>query len=308
MTVTIGIKAHKAKSTIQQDGRLNKSYTITYLYQTTAGSRPTDATIISDIGVSPGSPYGDDANATAGDAEIEHLMTRAPHCKAEVTIIWATNNPNPVSTSTDPSSVRTLWDLQTIIQQRYIIKDRNGKLIVNAAGQPFDGGVPVDVRLGQATAKLKVLTANFDKSVVMKHSGKINSATYLGAAAGTLQVDISASQAVEGSYDFFNVTYVFTYDPLGHQPKPANVGFFQTTSTAGIVVPITVGDLSDPQTSDATKVQEPEPLYDQAAEDADGTHVIKKGRVVPYDKRPDGCSFVTVDYFPSLAFSTLPGL
>lgn len=308
MSVTIGLKSAKAKSTIGQDGRLSKSYTHAYLYKTTAGTRPTFADIATDLGIAPGSPYADDINATAGDAEIDHLMTRPPHCAAEVTITWATNNPVPNADSTDPSTVRTLWDLQTIIQQRYITKDRNGKLIVNAAGQPFDGGVPADVRLGQATAKLKILTASFDKSVVMKHSGKINSATYLGAAAGTLQVDISASQAVEGSYDFFNVTYVFTYDPLGHQPKPANVGFFQTTSTAGIVVPITVGDLSDPQTSDATKVQEPEPLYDQAAEDADGTHVIKKGRVVPYDKRPDGCSFVTVDYFPSLAFSTLPGL
>ena len=306
MTVTIGIKSHKAKSTIQQDGRLNRSYTITYLYQTTAGTRPTDADIIADIGVAPGSPYADDTNATAGEAEIEHLMTRPPKCKAEVTITWATNNPVPNTVSTDPSTVRTLWDLQTIIQQRYITKDKNNKLIVNAAGQPFDGGVPVDVRLGQATAKLKVLTADFDKSVVMKHSGKLNSSTYLGAAAGTLQVDISASQAVEGSYDFFNVTYVFTYDPLGHQPKPANVGFYQTSSVAGVVVPITVGDLSDPQTSDPTRVQEPEPLYDAAAELADPTHI--EGRVVPYSDRPDGCSFVTVDYYSTMDFSTLPGL
>lgn len=306
MSVTIGLREASASSTIGQDGRLSKTYKHKYLYKTTAGTRPTFADIAADLGIAPGSPYADDINATAGNAEIEHLPTRPPHCAAEITITWATNNPVPATDSTDPSTVRTLWDLQTIIQQRYITKDKNSKLIVNAAGQPFDGGVPVDVRLGQATAKLKVLTASFDKSVVMKHSGKLNSATYLGAAAGTLQVDISASQAVEGSYDFFNVTYVFTYDPLGHQPKPANVGFYQTSSVAGVVVPITVGDLSDPQTSDPTRVQEPEPLYDAAAELADPTHI--EGRVVPYSDRPDGCSFVTVDYYSTMDFSTLPGL
>lgn len=306
MTVLIGLRSAKAKSTVQQDGRIVKTYTEVYLYRTDAGSRPTYADIAADIGVAPGSPYSLDANATAGDAEIEHLPTRVPHCAAEVTITWSTANAVPNADSTDPSTVRILWDLQTVIQQRYIIKDRNQKLIVNAAGQPFDGGTPADVRLGQATAKLKVLTASFDKSVVMKHSGKLNSTTYLGAAAGTLQVDISANQAVEGSYDFFNVTYVFTYDPLGHQPKPANAGFFQKSSTAGVVIPITVGDLCDPQTSDATKVQEPEPLYDAAAETANPAH--KAGHVVPYDDRPDGCSFVSVDYYDTMNFATLPGM
>jgi hypothetical protein len=305
VTVTTGLKEASATSTIGQDGRITKSYKHKYLYRTTAGSRPTFADIAADLGIAPGSPYADDLNATAGNAEIEHLMTRPPHCAAEVTIVWSTNNPVPAEDSTDPSTVRTLWDLQTIIQQRYITKDRNGKLIVNSAGQPFDGGVPADVRLGQATAKLKVLTASFDKSIVMKHSGKLNSSTFLGAAAGTLQVDISASQAVEGSYDFFNVTYVFTYDPLGHQPKPANVGFFWKVPFTGEITPITVADLEAGST-DPTRVQEPEPLYDAAAEAADPTHV--EGTVVPYSDRPDGCSFVSVDYYDTMDFATLPGM
>lgn len=304
MTVTIGLLGHRASSKVQQDGRLVKSYTNVYLYQTT-GSRPTDDTIVTDIGVSPGSPYADDANATAGEADIEHMMTRGGHCKATVTITWATNTPVPNTVSTDPSSCRTLWDIQPNIQQRYITKDKNGKLIVNSLGQPFDGGVPVDARLGQAVAKLKILDADFNKNTVMAHSGKVNSATYLGATAGKLQVDIVATEAVEGGYHFWNVQYSFLYDPLGIQPKVPNVGFYCKDLTTGKKRRIRVADI-DTDATDQGYVPEPEALYDAAAELANPAHI--QGTVVPYSDRPDGCSFISVDYFETLDFSTLPGL
>lgn len=292
MSVWVNLKSHKAKATVQSDGRMVKTYTETYLYRTNAGSIPTDADIAADVGVAPGSPYGGDANATAGDAEIEFLMTRVPWFKAEVTITWSTKNPVPNEDDTDPSTVRVLWDLRSVIQQRYIVKDRLGKLIVNTAGQPFDGGTPVDVRLGQVAAKLKVAYADFNKNTMLANNGKLNTATYLGAAAGTLQMDATASEAVEGGYHFYNVEYVFTYDPLGHQPRPANVGFYQLLF--GTLAPITVGDLTGE--IDGTKVTEPEPI------DIDG-------HVVPYADRPDSCIFVPVDYFDTLNYSTgLPGL
>jgi hypothetical protein len=294
VTVTIGLKEASATSTIGQDGRITKSYKHKYLYRTTAGSRPTFADIAADLGIAPGSPYADDLNATAGNAEIEHLLTRPPHCAAEVTITWATNNPVPAEDSTDPSTVRQLWDLRPIIQQRYVLEDRNGDPILNSARTPFDGGIPVDVRLGQAVLKLKILDADFDKTTVLALSGRVNSVTFLGGDPGTVQLDVSAQEAYEGAYHFWNVEYQFSYDPLGWQPKPLDAGFYQL-GALGVPVPITLGDLATPTTSDSTKVPEPEPL--------DGS-----GNVVPYADRPGSCAFVPVDYFEEFDFNSLPGL
>lgn len=294
MSVDIGLKSASAKSTIGQDGRISKSYKHVYLYKTTAGTRPTFADISADLGIAPGSPYADDTNATAGDAEIEHLMTRPPHCAAEVTVTWATNNPVPNADDTDPSTVRTLWSIQTMVRQEYITEDKNGDLILNSAGTPYDGGIPVDSRIGQATAKLKIPDASFDKTIVMAHSGKVNSATFLGAAPGTLQLDVQADEEYQGAFHWWNVTYTFVYFPLGAQPRVADAGFMQL-GTAGFPIPITIGDLATPPTSDATKVPEPEPL--------DGS-----GAVVPYADRPGSCHINTIVYYDTLAFATLPGL
>lgn len=294
MTVIINLKSATAKSTVQQDGRLVKTYTEVYLYRTNAGTSPTWADIAADIGIAPGSPYGQDANATAGEAEIEITMSRVPFFKAEVTITWATNNPTPNEDDTDPATAHKIWGIRPTIQQRYVTKNRHGVLIVNSAGQPYDGGIPVDVRLGQATLKLKILDAYFDYSLVMKHSGKRNSTTFLGGAPGTVQVDITADESYEGAYHFWAVQYDFNFDPEGWQPSVPDAGFYQL-GTGGIPVPITYGDLASPPTEDDTRVPEPEPL--------DGA-----GHVVPYADRPASCEFNEVDQFDELDLATLPGV
>ena len=294
-TPVINLKSHRAKSVLQSDGRIVRTYTETYLYRLYgATSFPTDADIAADIGIAPGSPYSEDSNATAGDAEIEWLMSRPAFFKAEVTINWATNNPAVNEVDTDPATVHKLWAIKPTIQQRYIIKNRHDELILNTAGQPFDGGVPVDVRLGQASLKLKILDASFDYALVMSHSGKWNSATFLGGDPGTVQVDITATEAYEGAYHFWDVQYDFNYDPLGWQPKIANVGFYQL-GTLDVPVPITYGDLATPPTADDTRVPEPESLDES-------------GHVVPYANRPDDCILIEVDYFDSLDMATLPGV
>lgn len=292
MTVVISLKSAEATSDLQDDGRLVKTYTETYLYRTDAGTRPGFDDIAADLGIAPGSPYADDADATAGRVQIKHKMSRPPHCMAEITVTWATNNPIPEEDDPDPSTVRILWDLRPTIQQRYVLKDINEEPILNSAGTPFDGGIPVDVRLGQAVAKLKIDDADFDRDTVLALSGRVNSATFLGGAAGTVQLDVTASEAYEGAFHFWNVEYQFNYDPLGWQPRPLDAGLYQLNDE-GIPVPIKFGDLIEGGT-DETKVPEPEPLKD--------------GHVVLYADRPDECDFVIVDYFDEYDFNSLPGL
>ena len=303
MTVWINPIAEESDSEVQSTGSVVNTYSRVYQYRTDALTRPTESDIIADIGIVPGSPYSNDPNATAKKVHIGPgpEMTRPPHLCYHVKIDWATNAPLPADTGTDPTMRRTLWQIRPSIQSTFIIKDRLGKLIVNAAGQPFDGGVPVDVRLGTAIATRVKADAGYDKAAVLANCGKVNKYTYLGGAPGTVQVDIESVEKWEGSYHFWEETFTFNYNPKGHQPQPANAGFFQKSSVAGIIIPITVGDLCDIPSSDGTKVQEPEPLYDDAAEAADPTHA--SGTVIPYSERPDACSFVEVDFFEEYDFA-----
>jgi hypothetical protein len=302
VTVWINPIAEEADSSVESNGRIVNTYSRTYQYKTNSMTRPTEADIIADIGIVPGSPYDNDPNATASKVRIGPgpEMTRPPYLCYHVQITWATNAPLPAENSTDPTTRRILWSIRPSSQSTYIIKDRLGKLIVNSVGQPFDGGIPVDVRYGMAIAKRSIADADFDKSSVVGLSGRINDRPYLGGAAGTVQVDIDAEQRYEGAFAFWDVTYTFNYRPDGWQPKPANVGFFWKVPFTGKLEVITVADLNDASTS-TDKVQEPEPLYDDAAEASDPLKV--SGTVVPYSDRPDGCSFVTVDFYEEYDFS-----
>lgn len=303
MTVWINPIAEESDSTIQSDGRIVNTYKRTYQYRTDAPVRPTESDIIADIGIVPGSPYDNDVTATANKVTIGPgpVMTRPPYLCYHVGITWATNSPNPAENSTDPTTRRTLWSIKANVEPTNVIKDKNGKLIVNAAGQPFEGGVPTNIRYGVAVARRNVDATAYDKSTVMAHSGKVNSVKFLGGDPGTVQVDIEAEERFEGSSHFWAETYTFSYRKYGWQPKPANAGFFKLVDHgfANMVVePIYIGDLSDPPTNDRTKVQEPEPLYD-----ADGDGYIK-GSVVPYHRRPDDCTFVTVDFYDTMDFNS----
>ncbi|MBS3928118.1 MAG: hypothetical protein KGZ65_06750 [Sphingomonadales bacterium] len=277
-------------SRIEQSGRIVSKYKRTYLYKTDAASPPTDAQITTDVGIAPGSPHPDDANATCQSVEISHGVgpTKCPHFARHVVVEWATNAPVPNTVSTDPTTMRTRWSLAPTIQQRYIVRDRNGAMIVNAAGQPFDGGIPVAVRLGTAVARRNVTAAGYNQNTVLANSGKLNSTTFLGGAAGTIQVDISAEEKYDGGYHYWEEVYTFAYDPLGWQPKPMNAGFFQK-GTYGLtrIINSDLDDTNDP----LAPVQEPEPL-------------LPDGTLVPVDDRPGLCNFITVDAYGSMDFST----
>ncbi len=291
VTVWIGLTSQKAKSTIDSDGRIVRNYSHDYLYQTDALSRPTAADIAAHLGIVPGSPYGDDANAIAGAIEISSRMTRIPHLAYDLHVDWSTATTLPLAVDTDPTTMRTLWTIEPTIQSTYIFEDRAKNLILNTAGQPFDGGVPADVRYGTVTATRNINASGYDKTAVLANSGKWNSASYLGAAIETLQVDIKSTETYEGGYHFWKEVYTFTYRPKGIQPRPANVGFYQRTGIgSNDLLHITERDFDGTSPTD-NKVQEPEPLDDH-------------GILVPISARPGSCKFIVVDFYDSMDFAT----
>lgn len=287
-------------STVEQSGRIVSRFSRVYLYKTDAAARPTEAAILVDVGIDPGSSYPNDPNATCESVELGPgpERTRPPNLCYQVKVEWSTTAPVPNAQSTDPTTTRTIWTLGSTIQSRYIVKDRNGEMILNSAGQPFDGGVPVDQRFGKATAVRNVDATGYDKDAIVAMSGKLNTDIYLGGDPGTVQVDVEASEKYEGDYHFWEERYTFNHKPDGWQPNPMNAGFFQKTDDAECLTRIINSDLHDGSycsgdANDPTApVQEPEPL-------------LTNGKIVPIADRPDLCNFVDVDFFESFDMSTL---
>lgn len=286
----IGLVDFSGKSEVQSDGRCVSSYMRKYLVRTDSPVLLSEGVVAAAVGIVRGSPIAGDTNAICHSVEITPgpVPTRPPFLAYFATYHFSTAAVAPEEVDDDPTTTRTVWSIAPQIQSRYIIRDRHGKLIVNTAGQPFDGGIPVDVRLGTITATRKKDAAGYDKDAVLRDSGKLNSVTFLGAPPGTVQVDISAAERYEGAYHYWEETYTFCYDPLGWQPKPVSAGFHQLDG-GGDLQRILNSDLGDTQAPD-DPVQEPEPL------DADGA-------LVPVDERPDSCVFVEVDYFETMDFA-----
>lgn len=294
MAVWINLLEVGAHSYVEPNGRIINAYTRMYQYRTDAPYIPTADQIVIDLGIFIGSLHPDDIFASCEDIDISMgpTPTRPPHTRRIITVSWSTKAPFPNAVSTDPTLLRTEWEIGTVVQTRYIVRDRNGQMIVNAAGSPYDGGIPVDVRLGVATATRNIGGVGYDKSASVALSGKLNSTTFLGGAALTVQTDMKAKEYYEGAYHFWAETYTFTYDPLGWQPKPMNAGFFQRESVgSNVLKKILNGDLGDTDNPD-DPVQEPEPL------DANGI-------LVPPASRPSGCTFITVDAYASYDPNTL---
>lgn len=286
MTAWINLLDVGAHTYVEPNGRIINSYTRTYQYRTDVPYIPTADQILVDLGIFIGSLHPDDIFASCEDIDISMgpVRTRPPHTRRVITVTWSTKAPFPNHVSTDPTLLRTEWEIESVVQTRYVVRDRNGKMILNAAGQPFDGGIPVDVRLGVATARRNIGGVGYDKSASLAISGKLNSTSFLGGAALTVQTDLKAKEFYEGAYHFWAETYTFTYDPQGWQPRVMNAGFCQRESAGSSVLKkILYGDLGDTDNPES-QVQEPEPL-------------TVDGLLVPPASRPAGCNFITVDAY-----------
>ena len=87
----------------------------------------------------------------------------------------------------------------------------------------------------------------------------VNSATWMGKAAGTVYCQISSEQMNRKGYDYFTVTYEFQYDPRGWQPQIYNYSTQQFNILGTDLIPILNEKL--------VPVKEPWPL------DADGRKI-----------------------------------
>lgn len=266
---------------VNNDGKLIKQYTDIWLAKdSTALTRDQ---VAANIGVQPGAPHPDWPFATCRSIKIKRNKTRPPHCAWNATYIYSTDATVPNDDSdTDPELRRVNRSTGTSQQQRFIIKDKNGVLITDAAGSPFDGGVPVTDYMGTMVFERDETHTSGSMSQAALYSGKLNSDTFMGCAPETLMLDVVGKEKWEGNYHFWTFTYTMTYDKDGWQPAPANAGLWEKVSGSRVRI------LED----DGTPTDEPQPL------DA-------LGAVIPVDSRPAACNFIEVDHYPTFMFSSL---
>lgn len=282
MAFEFGRLSRKLKISVDQDGRLVKQYDDTYLVLSDAATAPTNDAACAAVGILPGAPHPDWAAATCDSIDCERNPTLPPHCSWNISYHYSTNAVVPENT-TDPDPVlrRVKRRTATTEQQHFIVKDKNGDLIVDSAGSPPDGGVPVTDFFGSYTWERDEAHTSTSMQQAAAYSGRTNSTTFMGCAAGTLMLKVTGEEKWEGSYHYWTFTYQMDYDPDGWDPQPVNAGLYELV--AGTRKRIMV---------EGKPVQEPQPLDAAGAE-------------IPVASRPGACIFIDVDHRTSFDFATL---
>ena len=237
-------------------------------------------------GILPGVAHASMSIMRYRKVDPKRMATRQPYQQWTVTCTATTDC--PLIDDPNPANRRWKRSVTDSDQQRFIFRDRNDKLIVDAAGSPFDGGVPVNVKLITYKWQHNTDWSQYDLGRIGNISGTINSDTFLGKEPHTLMLTYAATEEFEGEYHFASEEFTIIYDPQGWRPKPANAGLYELYSSSIY----SNATKRRPIKVDGKYAVEPEPL-------------TRAGAVIPYTQRPDACNFITVDYYREIAFSDL---
>ncbi len=266
---------------VSSEGKLVKKYNSRFLVGTDMDL--TRDQVGAMIGILPGAPHWEWPWATCRDIKIDRMMSRLPCSWWHADYEHSTDAPVPADNSdTAPDLRRVLRTTGTSQQGRNTLFDRLDVLITDAAGSPFDGGVPVTAYLPTITWKRDEPHTSLSQAYTALYSGHLNSLTFMSCDPETLLLEVTSEEKWEGDYHFWTHTYTMTYDPLGWQPKPLNAGLYEKYASGRRRI----------KESDGTETQEPQPL-------------TPGGKVIPEAARPAACNFVDVDYYPTFAFGTL---
>ena len=291
MAYNYRLQSQSHAASVSSDGKPVLAYRERWLWRDDNGSfvgcHATRLNFQTTLGIIPGAAYSDNPFATCRSINVTKHPTKAPHQAWDIDVEWSTETSE--KDEEDPALRRWSRGVTTSTQTRHIFRDINDKLIVDTAGSPFDGGIPVDVELTTYTWKHNVDWSVYDTDTVGLLSGSINSDTFLGKPPFTLKLSYSAEEQWEGKYHFAAETYTAIYDRYGHKPKPANAGLYYYTNANN---PSQLPGRYRIKDSNGRDIVEPEPLD-------------SVGGVIPVENRPDDCIFITVDYYRELEFSTL---
>lgn len=267
----------KSKYSITSEGKVVRAYTHTRRVKTDVDYDTAEVSRL--LGYTVGQPFSSDSASLLLGMDIDRKVTKS-RWYYDVTLSYTTECPAPENDSEDPTQQRVKREWQTSEQTLYIVKDRDGNLIVNKAKQPFDGGIPVTVEL--PTLVYERNESSFNGSTATLYANSLNRYAFSGADKETLKLKISAVENFQGKYIFWAVKYEMAYFPLGWQPQPINAGLMQLVSSK--LVPC--------WDRNRQPVTSPVPLD-------------KNGLQIPPEDLPGAANFIKVNHFPLIDFSSL---
>jgi hypothetical protein len=214
----------ESEPTLQQDGRIVRTHR--RMYRCTHDFVVSNLQVLALLGVAQGDTHPDDPLATLVSAPVKRkdvIATGGARPMWEVTLNYSTDAPAIVSqNSDDPTQLRVKRWWSTTEEQRYIIKDRNGLLIVNTAKVPPAGGIPVNIELPVLVYERN--EADFSGATATLWSGSINISAFSGAAPKTLKLKVTGEEQYEAKSHFWRVRYEMVYDENGWNPRWVNAG------------------------------------------------------------------------------------
>lgn len=262
-------------------GKIVRTHNRTYLAKSDSVTSESSYAAAIALGLNAGDAHPDDPYALVRKIQPVRKPTKPPYQAWEIAVEWSTETTEE-QLAANPMDRRVIRSESTSDQTRYITKDRHGKMIEDTAGSPFDGGIPVNVKLASMVfTRNETHDSQYYVGKANTLSGLLNSASFAGAPAGTLLLDVKAAETFEGEHHYWAVTYTMTHDPLGWQPSPLNAGMYKLVAGKRVRI-----------TENGAPSSEPTPL--DAA-----------GAVVPVADRPDSCIFVDVDYYDTCDFALL---
>lgn len=290
MSYTFERRGQKMKFKTNSDGSLGRDYMLRYFATSNSATDLSVVDVLAGLGLQAGSTLQQDANAILGEIEVDRLPTIPPCMAWDVALNYSTKANSPQNTSSDPTQWRTKRSQRYRELTRNIIKHQDGTLIVNAAGEPLPGGVPV-------ADYPYTFVYEWNRNVPTKKEfhKSVNQNRFNGCDPGTLLCLISREEVHEGSFHYWKETIEMHYDENGWQPSPVNAGLNQRKAGLTKLIPI--------RDAEGQPVSQAEPLYDAESESDNPAHV--EGTVVPIDDRPDGCKFIPIDWYRETDFKKI---
>ena len=262
-------------ATVNNQGKIVRTYNQKRLVESTFGNSKQcgDA-----LNYTLGQAFSNDANALLTGIKITRKFTKDRYFW-DIAIDFSTEGTPTFENSVDPTKQRVKRHWGTTEQTIYITRDRGGTLIVNAANQPFDGGIPVTMELPTLTYEYN--QPNFNGAQAAEWSNSLNQYSFSGAPPKTLKMKVTAEETFEGIYAFWKTRVDMAYFPLTWVPRPINAGLYQLIS----------GKLVRCKDRDRLDATSPMPLA------LDGTQI-------PQASLPDAANTIDVDWFTLMDYST----
>ncbi|MDD4888313.1 MAG: hypothetical protein PHU85_00150 [Phycisphaerae bacterium] len=228
-----------------EDGILFRSYGIVYGVKVSSGAVSGAAVALSPLIPRWGSyySYNGHTNKLAFVRRRKIRMVAPLLYEAEIT--WDTNAPpSPAkqeASQTNPLLEPVEWDGDTVVEEKFKLKDTEDTFFANSVGCPFEQGLAVSEPY--STVRATRNEGYYNWKLVGEYVGKVNQYPFGGCPAETVKLlRVTWREVRDGDYAYVKVSYEFGYNPEGwkHERLDAGPYYLETDEQTGEEVRVDV--------------------------------------------------------------------